>query len=59
FVLCIFAGIFIGFSFFKAKDTQQGTQNKLFAIFMATIISVPLVNQLMGVFINMRNIYEI
>ncbi|KAK7025542.1 ATP-binding cassette transporter snq2 [Paramarasmius palmivorus] len=59
FVLCIFAGIFIGFSFFKAKDSQQGTQNKLFSIFMATILSVPLANQLMVVFINMRSIYEI
>ncbi|KAK7045764.1 ATP-binding cassette transporter snq2 [Paramarasmius palmivorus] len=59
FVLCIFAGLFIGFSFFKAKNTQQGTQNKLFSIFMSTIISVPLVNQLMVVFINIRNVYEI
>lgn len=23
-------GLFIGFTFFKSKDTQQGTQNKLF-----------------------------
>ncbi|KAF8196094.1 pleiotropic drug resistance ABC transporter [Pholiota molesta] len=40
-------------------DTQQGTQNKLFAIFMATILSVPLSNQLQVPFINMRSIYEI
>lgn len=33
------AGLFIGFTFFKAKDTQQGTQNKLFAIFMSTILT--------------------
>lgn len=31
-------GLFIGFTFFKAKDTQKGTQNKLFSIFMATIL---------------------
>jgi ATP-binding cassette, subfamily G (WHITE), member 2, SNQ2 len=37
FVLCIFAGIFIGFSFFKAKDSQQGTQNKLFVSFSLVI----------------------
>jgi len=30
FTLSIFAGLFIGFSFFKSKDSQQGTQNKLF-----------------------------
>ncbi|KAJ3529193.1 hypothetical protein NM688_g7886 [Phlebia brevispora] len=57
--LNIVAGLFIGFTFFKAKDTQQGTQNKLFAIFMGTIVSVPLANQLQVPFINMRNIYEI
>ena len=28
--LNIFAGLFIGFTFFKAKDSLQGTQNKLF-----------------------------
>lgn len=28
--LNIVAGLFIGFTFFKAKDTLQGTQNKLF-----------------------------
>lgn len=29
-VLNIVGGLFIGFTFFKAKDSQQGTQNKLF-----------------------------
>lgn len=29
-VLNVIGGLFIGFTFFKAKDTQQGTQNKLF-----------------------------
>ncbi|KAF6764440.1 ABC-2 type transporter-domain-containing protein [Ephemerocybe angulata] len=53
------SGLFVGFTFFKSKDTQQGTQNKLFAIFMITIISVPLASQLMVPFINVRNIYEI
>ncbi|TDL15085.1 hypothetical protein BD410DRAFT_845493 [Rickenella mellea] len=41
------------------KDTIQGTQNKLFAIFMATVMSVPLSNQLQAIFIDYRNIYEI
>ncbi|KIM37032.1 hypothetical protein M413DRAFT_448754 [Hebeloma cylindrosporum] len=58
-VLNAFGGLFIGFTFFKAKDSQQGTQNKLFAIFMATILSVPLSNQLQVPFIKMRTIYEI
>ncbi|KAF8625158.1 hypothetical protein AX15_005532 [Amanita polypyramis BW_CC] len=58
-ILNIFGGLFIGFTFFKAKDTQQGTQNKLFSIFMATILSVPLSNKLQIVFIKLRDIYEI
>lgn len=29
-VLNAVGGLFIGFTFFKAKDSQQGTQNKLF-----------------------------
>ncbi|RDB26892.1 Brefeldin A resistance protein [Hypsizygus marmoreus] len=58
-VLNIVGGLFIGFTFWDAKNTQQGTQNKLFAIFMATILSVPLANQLQVPFIDTRNVYEI
>ena len=32
-VLNITAGLFIGFTFFKSKDSIQGTQNKLFVSF--------------------------
>lgn len=58
-VLNAIAGLFIGFTFFHSKDSQQGTQNKLFAIFMATILSVPLTNQLQVPYLAMRSIYEI
>ncbi|KAJ7067216.1 pleiotropic drug resistance ABC transporter [Mycena amicta] len=58
-VLNIAAGLFIGFTFFKAKATQQGTQNQLFAIYMSTILAAPLSNQLQVVFLEMRKIYEI
>ncbi|TDL30143.1 hypothetical protein BD410DRAFT_780681 [Rickenella mellea] len=58
-VLNIAAGLFIGFTFFKSKDSIQGNQNKLFAIFMATILVVPLSGQLQAVFIDFRNVYEI
>ena len=57
--LNITAGLLIGFTFFKAKDSIQGSQNKLFAIFMATIIAVPSTNQLQVPFIDMRNVYEV
>lgn len=58
-MLNIAGGLFIGFTFWKSKDTLQGTQNKLFAIFMGTILSVPINNQLQAVYIDFRNIYEI
>ncbi|KAF8069062.1 pleiotropic drug resistance ABC transporter [Lyophyllum atratum] len=58
-VLNVVGGLFIGFTFWNSKNTQQGTQNKLFAIFMATILSVPLSNQLQVPFIATRSIYEI
>ncbi|KAJ6507866.1 pleiotropic drug resistance ABC transporter [Mycena vitilis] len=58
-VLNIVAGLIIGFTFFKAKATQQGTQNQLFAIYMSTILAAPLSNQLQVPFLHMRRIYEI
>ncbi|KAJ3558376.1 hypothetical protein NP233_g11520 [Leucocoprinus birnbaumii] len=57
--LNILGGLFIGFTFFKASNSQQGTQNKLFAIFMVTILSVPISNQLQTPFINKRTVYEV
>ncbi|KAI0342389.1 pleiotropic drug resistance ABC transporter [Trametopsis cervina] len=57
--LNIVAGLFIGFTFFKAKDSIQGTQNHLFSIFMGTIISVPLAQQLQIPYIAMRDLYEV
>ncbi|KAG5638577.1 hypothetical protein H0H81_011797 [Sphagnurus paluster] len=58
-ILNIFAGLFIGFTFFKAKNTQQGTQNQLFAVYMGTILAAPLSNQIQVPFLNTRKIYEI
>ncbi|OJT05939.1 Brefeldin A resistance protein [Trametes pubescens] len=57
--LNIASALLIGFTFFHAKTTIQGTQNHLFAIFMSTIISVPLSNQLQVAFIEMRNVFEV
>lgn len=76
-ILNILAGLFIGFTFFEAPNTIQGTQNKLFvssgfcflkqsadmvvikAIFMATIVCIPISNQLQVLFIETRRIYEV
>ncbi|KAH9927376.1 pleiotropic drug resistance ABC transporter [Amylocystis lapponica] len=57
--LNIVAGLLIGFTFFKAKNSIQGTQNKLFAVFMSLIQCVALANQSQVPFINTRKIYEI
>ncbi|TFK38228.1 pleiotropic drug resistance ABC transporter [Crucibulum laeve] len=58
-LLNIIAGLFIGFTFFKADNSQQGIQNKLFAIYMGTILAAPLCNQLQVPFLKTREIYEI
>ncbi|KAF9526334.1 pleiotropic drug resistance ABC transporter [Crepidotus variabilis] len=58
-VLNIFAGLFIGFTFFKDQRSLQGAQNKLFSIFMSLILSVPLSNQLQIPFLDTRAVYEI
>ncbi|KAJ7707403.1 P-loop containing nucleoside triphosphate hydrolase protein [Mycena rosella] len=58
-VLNIVAGLFIGFTFYQAKASQQGTQNQLFAIYMSLILAAPLGNQIQVPFLEMRNTYEI
>ncbi|KAF8588872.1 pleiotropic drug resistance ABC transporter [Ramaria rubella] len=54
----IFAGLFIGFTFFKAKNNLQGAQNHIFAVFMGTILAVPHSNMLQVPFLRFRQIYE-
>jgi ATP-binding cassette subfamily G (WHITE) protein 2 (SNQ2) len=57
--LNVVAALFVGFTFFKAKDSIQGTQNKIFAVFMSLVMGPPLANQIQGVFFNTRRVYEI
>ncbi|KAF7439739.1 hypothetical protein PC9H_000075 [Pleurotus ostreatus] len=57
--LNIIGGLFIGFTFFNAGDSQQDTQNKVFSIFMATVLSSPLAGQMHVPYINSRDIFEI
>ena len=59
FFLNVMSGLFIGFTFFKSPNTLQGTQDKLFSVFTALIVSVPAAQQLQVPFIDMRGIYEI
>ncbi|KZT26064.1 hypothetical protein NEOLEDRAFT_1063724 [Neolentinus lepideus HHB14362 ss-1] len=58
-LLNIVGGLFIGFTFFKSKNTLQGTQDKLFAVYMSLVMPVALSQQLQVPFIHMRNIYEV
>lgn len=51
-------GLFIGFSFFKARNTQQGLQNQLFGIFMLLTLFSQLVQQIMPLFVTQRSLYE-
>ncbi|KZT00050.1 uncharacterized protein LAESUDRAFT_739756 [Laetiporus sulphureus 93-53] len=55
----IAAGLLIGFTFFKAKNGIQDTQDKLFAIFMSTVVSIALSQQLQSPFLAARRVYEI
>ncbi|KAF5350668.1 hypothetical protein D9756_008520 [Leucocoprinus leucothites] len=57
--LNIIGGLFIGFTFFKSGSSIQANQDKLFSIFMGTVLSAPLGGQVHVPYINMRNIYEI
>ncbi|KAG1782156.1 P-loop containing nucleoside triphosphate hydrolase protein [Suillus placidus] len=59
FMLNIAGGLLVGFTFFQANDSLQGTQNKLFSIFLSLVLCVPLVHQLIAVYIDIRTVYEI
>ena len=45
FRLCLLAGLFVGFSFYKPNSSEAGLQNTLFGIFMLTTIFSSLVQQ--------------
>ncbi|KAI2465836.1 ABC-2 type transporter-domain-containing protein [Annulohypoxylon bovei var. microspora] len=57
--LCILVALFIGFVFFKAKNTIQGLQNQMFAIFNLLTIFGQLVQQTMPHFVIQRSLYEV
>lgn len=57
--LVVATGLFIGFSFFRAPNTQQGLQNQMFGIFMLMTIFGQLVQQIMPLFVTQRALYEV
>ncbi|PYI05588.1 hypothetical protein BO78DRAFT_398108 [Aspergillus sclerotiicarbonarius CBS 121057] len=56
--LCILTSLYIGFSFFKAKNSAQGLQNQMFSIFMLMTIFGNLVQQILPNFCTQRSLYE-
>ncbi|KAF1808725.1 ABC drug exporter AbcA [Eremomyces bilateralis CBS 781.70] len=56
--LCLTSALFIGFSFFRADNTQQGLQNQMFAIFMLMNLLPQLTQQIMPHFVTQRALYE-
>ncbi|TQN68488.1 ZEB2-regulated ABC transporter 1, partial [Colletotrichum shisoi] len=59
FFLGVAAGLFIGFSFWKADATMAGMQNVLFGVFMVITIFSTIVQQIQPHFIAQRALYEV
>ncbi|KAI4927756.1 hypothetical protein J4E85_006268 [Alternaria conjuncta] len=58
FGLCAIAGLFIGFSFYKANTSLAGMQTIIFSVFMLTTIFSSLVQQIQPLFVTQRSLYE-
>ncbi|KAL3471633.1 ABC-2 type transporter-domain-containing protein [Aspergillus californicus] len=59
YILGLTSGLFIGFSFWRADNTQQGFQNALFSIFLLCTIFGTMVNQILPKFVMQRSLYEV
>ncbi|PYH36673.1 uncharacterized protein BO87DRAFT_353950 [Aspergillus neoniger CBS 115656] len=57
--LGIACGLFIGFSFYKANNTEQGFQCALFSVFLLATVFTTLVNQITPRFVAQRALYEV
>ncbi|KAE8152303.1 ABC-2 type transporter-domain-containing protein [Aspergillus avenaceus] len=57
--LSVLTSLYIGFSFFHAKNSIQGMQNQMFSVFMLMTIFGNLVQQIMPHFVTQRSLYEV
>ncbi|KAI9152190.1 ABC multidrug transporter A-1 [Paramyrothecium foliicola] len=57
-LLCIGTSFFIGFSFFKSPNTQQGLQNQFFGVLMFIFVIINLILQIIPIFVVQRTLYE-
>jgi ATP-binding cassette subfamily G (WHITE) protein 2 (PDR) len=56
--LSISSSLFIGFVFFKANLSMQGLQNQMLSIFMFVTIFNAMLQQILPVFVESRDLYE-
>ena len=56
---CILTPLFVGFTFYKAKNDIQGMQNQMFSVFVFLLIFTPLVEQMLPHFTTQRSLYEV
>lgn len=57
--IMIFAGLFIGFTFWNVGDSVIGMQNAMFSIFLSIVLSAPLMNQIQARALDSREIFEV
>lgn len=59
FALCTISPLYVGFTFYKAKNDIQGMQNQMYSVFMFLVVFGPLCQQIMPHFVTQRSLYEI
>jgi ABC-type multidrug transport system permease subunit len=59
FALSAASGLFIGFSFYNADNSEQGMQNVLYSLFQVCSIFSTIVQQIMPLFVTQRSLYEV
>ncbi|KAG4432132.1 hypothetical protein IFR05_012387 [Cadophora sp. M221] len=57
--LGLFAGLFVGFTFYDADGSQTGMSNVVYSVFMLTTIFTSLVQQIQPLFVSQRDLYEV
>jgi ATP-binding cassette, subfamily G (WHITE), member 2, SNQ2 len=57
--LNIICGLYVGFTFYQAKGSIQGTQNRMMTIYTFIVVSFPVSTQIVVPLIDMRKIFEI
>jgi len=59
FLINVFGGLFLGFTFFQESNSIQGLQNKTFAVFMFLLLCLILIVLLQPRLLVIRDLYEV